>query len=84
MCIRDSCRTTANSYRMGCKKGCIKMCIIFTSECGSKSGIMRGFQKGITLRGRTSANFYLIELQNSVAKKVAKFVHLSVDLSRGS
>ena len=59
---------------------------------------MRGFQKGITLGGRTSANFYLMELQNRVtkkfaklmglqnrvAKKFAKFLHLSVDLSQGS
>ena len=30
------------------------MCKIFASEFGSKSGIMRGFQKGITLGGRTS------------------------------
>ena len=47
-------------------------------------GCMRGFQKGITLGGRTSANFYLMGLQNRVAKKFAKFLHLSVDLSRGS
>ena len=35
------------------KKGCEKICKIFVSECVSKSGIMRGFQKGITLGGRT-------------------------------
>ena len=57
---------------------------IFASELGFKLGIMRGFQKGITLGGRTSANFYLMGLQNRVAKKFAKFLHLSVDLSWGS
>ena len=60
------------------------ICKIFTSELGFKSGIMRGFQKGITLGGRTSAKFYLMELQNRVAKKFANFLHLSMDLSRGS
>ena len=47
-------------------------------------GIMRGFQKGITLGGRTSGRFYMVGLQNRVAKKFANFLHLSVDLSRGS
>ena len=32
------------------------MCKIFASELGSKSGVMRGFQKGITLGGRTSGS----------------------------
>ena len=32
------------------------MCKIFASELGSKSGVMRGFQKGITLGGRTLIN----------------------------
>ena len=45
---------------------------------------MRGFKKAITLRGRTSANFYLMGLQNRVAKKFANVLHLSVDLSQGS
>ena len=44
---------------------------------------MRGFRKGIILGGRTSANFYLMGLQNRVAKKFAKFLQLSVDLSQG-
>ena len=60
------------------------MCKIFASELGFKSGIMRGFQKGIILGGRTSANFYVMGLQNRVANKFANFLHLSVDLSRGS
>ena len=77
-------RTSANSYRMGCKIRLQKICKIFTSELGFKSGIMRGFPKGITLGGRTSAKFYLMGLQNRVAKKFAKFLHLSVDLSQGS
>ena len=37
-----------------CKNGLQKMCKIFASELGSKSGVMRGFQKGITLGGRSS------------------------------
>ena len=73
-------RTSANSYLLGLQK----ICKIFASELGFKLGIMRGFQKGITLGGRTSADFYLMGLQNRVAKKFAKFLHLSVDISRGS
>ena len=46
---------------------------IFSSELGFKMGIMRGFQKGITLGGRTSANFYLMGLQNRVAKNLQNF-----------
>ena len=57
---------------------------MFASEFGFKSEIMRGFQKGITLGGRTSANFLIMGLQNRVAKKFAKFLHLSWDSSRGS
>ena len=49
-----------------------KILQIFASELGFKSGIMRGFQKGIILGGRTSANFYLMGLQNRVAKKFCK------------
>ena len=37
---------------MGCKKIC-KICKIFASELGFKLGVMRGFQKGITLGGWT-------------------------------
>ena len=33
--------------------GLQKICKIFASELGFKLGIMRGFQKGITLGGRT-------------------------------
>ena len=36
---------------MGCK-----ICKIFASELGFKSGVMRGFQKGITLGGRSSGS----------------------------
>ena len=36
------------------------MCKIFTSEFGSKSGVMRGFQKGITLGGRTSGSVWKV------------------------
>ena len=57
---------------------------IFASEFGSKSGVMRGFQKDITLGGRNSESVNFVSLQNRVAKKFAKFLHLSWDLSRGS
>ena len=40
--------------RFVCKKGLQKMCKIFASKFESKLGVMRGFQKGITLGGRTS------------------------------
>ena len=60
------------------------MCKIFASVSGSTSGVMRGFQKGITLGGRTSGSVNLVGLQNRVAKKFAKFLHLSLDLSQGS
>ena len=36
-----------------CKIGLQKICKFLASEMGSKSGIMRGFQKGITLGGST-------------------------------
>ena len=45
---------------------------------------MRGFQKGITLGGRTSGRVNLLGVQKRVAKKFAKFLHLSVDPSQGS
>ena len=38
----------------------------------SKSGVIRGFQKGITLGGRTSGSINLVGLQNKVAKKICK------------
>ena len=40
------------------KIGCKKICKIFASECGSKLGVMRDFQKAITLGGRTSGSPY--------------------------
>ena len=61
-----------------------KICKILASEFESKSGVMRGFQKGITLGVRSSESVNLVSLQNRVAKKFAKFLHLSWDLSRGS
>ena len=42
------------------KYGCKKICKIFASELGFKSGVMRGFQKGITLGGRTSESVNFI------------------------
>ena len=65
-----------NFAKYGCKK-------FFASELGSKSGVMRGFQKGITFVGRTSKSVNFMGLQNMVAKKFAKFLHLSWDLSWG-
>ena len=50
----------------------------------SKSGVMRGFQKGITLGGRTSGSVNFVGLQNRVAKKFAKFLHLILGPSCGS
>ena len=38
----------------------------------SKSGVMRGFRKGITLGGRTSGIGNFVGLQNRVAKKICK------------
>ena len=57
---------------------------IYKDEMGSKSGFMRGFQKGITLDDKTSRSVNLVGLQNRVAKKFAKFLHLTLDLGRGS
>ena len=45
---------------------------------------MRGFQKGITLGGRTSGSVNLVGLQNKVAKVFAKFLQLSWDPYQGS
>ena len=42
------------------KYGCKIICKIFTSELGFKSGIMRGFQKGITLGGRTPGSVHKV------------------------
>ena len=76
-------RTSGSFHMKSCKKGCKKICKIFASECGSKSGIMRGFQKGITLGVRTSGSFHMKGLQKRVAKKFAKFLHLSWDPIQG-
>ena len=56
----------------------------FVSELGFKFGVMRGFQKGITLEGRTPGSVHNGGLQKRVAKKFANFVHLSWDPSWGS
>ena len=69
---------------MFAKMGCKKICKIFPSYLGFESGVMRGFQKGITLGGRTSGSVNLMGLQNRVAKKLQNFLHLSLDLSQGS
>ena len=54
------------------------------SELVSELGVMSGFQKGMTLGGRTSGSVNFVGLQNRVAKKFAEFLHLSWDLSQGS
>ena len=54
---------------------------IFASELGLKSGVMRGFQKGITLGGRVTGRVHIVGLQKRLAKKFAKFLHLSLDSS---
>ena len=64
--------------------GCKKICKIFATYLGFESGVMRGFQKGITLGGRISGKVNLVGLQKWVAKKFAKFLHLIWDLSQGS
>ena len=66
---------------MVCKIGLQKNCKIFASELGSKLRVMRGFKKGITLGNRSVNN---VGLQNRVAKKFAKSLHLSWDPSQGS
>ena len=66
------------------KKGCKKIFKKFASELRCKLGVMRGFQKGMTLDGQTSKSDNLVGLQKRVAKKFAKILHLSLDLSWGS
>ena len=63
---------------------CKKICKFFASELGFKSGVMRGFQKGITLGGRVTGRVHIVGLQKRLAKKFAKFLHLSLDSSWGS
>ena len=46
---------------------------IFASYMGFESGVMRGFQKGIILGGRTSWTVNSAGSQNWVAKIFAKF-----------
>ena len=58
--------------------------LLFAAELKSESLVMRGFEKDITLGCRTSGSFHNVGLQNRVAKKFAKFLHLSWDLSQGS
>ena len=71
------------SILLVCKNGLQKNLQNFASELGSKSGVMRGFQKGITLGCKTSGNVLIVGLQKWVAKKFAKFLHLCWDPSRG-
>ena len=69
---------------MVCKKGLQKICKLLTFDLGSKLGVMRDFQKGIALGGRTSESFCNNGLQKRVAKKFANYWHLTLDLSWGS
>ena len=48
------------TYFWDAKKGCKKISKIFASELGSKSGLMRGFQKGITLGSRTFGSVWKV------------------------
>ena len=50
---------------------------------GFNLGVMRGFQKGITLGGGIYGSVNLVDLQKWAAKKFAKFLHLVWDLSQG-
>ena len=56
-----------------CKIGLQKICKNLAFELGSESGVMRGFQKGITLGGRTSGSVNFVGLQNRVAKIFQNF-----------
>ena len=64
--------------------GCKKICKIFASEFGFKLGVMRGFQKGITIGGRASGSFQNSGVAKMGCKKFAKFLHLSLDSGLGS
>ena len=55
--------------------GCKKICKIFASDIGFNLGVMRGFQKGITLGGRISGRVNIVGLQKWAAKKFAKFLY---------
>ena len=44
------------SYSGFAKMGCKKFANFFAFELGFKFGVMRGFQKGITLGGRSSGS----------------------------
>ena len=61
-----------------------QMQFFFASKFGSELQVMRGFQKGVTLGDRTLGSVHNVGLQNRVAKKFAKFLHLSWVPSRGS
>ena len=69
-----------NFNLVGLQNRVAKKCKIFASELGSKSGVMRGFQKGITLDGRTFETVNLVSLQNRVAKKFANFFCIRVGI----
>ena len=58
---------------------CKNICKIFASEFRSKLAIMRGFQKGITLLGRSPRSDNRFGLQIGVAKKFAKILHPNLD-----
>ena len=45
----------------------------FASELGFKFGVMRGFQKDITLGVGTSRSFHILGLQKWVAKNLQNF-----------
>ena len=52
------------------KKGCKKIFKKFASEMRCKLGVVRGFQKGMTLDGQTSKSDSLVGMQKKSCKKI--------------
>ena len=50
----------------------VGICKIFASEFGFNLGVMRGFQKGITLGGRASGSFQNSGVAKMDCKKICK------------
>ena len=67
---------------MFAKKGCKKICKIFASEFGSKLGVMRAFQKGITLGGRTSGSVRKVSVGGGVGCWIIESLCLPTEVSR--
>ena len=56
-----------------CKMGLQKNCKISATELKFLKNVMRGFQKGITLGGKTLGNLQNVGVQNRVAKNLQNF-----------